>query len=94
MDGVGYEAGNVLPMRHRLGLEEIEADRAAHKAHVLASAKEAQASWMKHCRKVADERRKLVMDALPSDSVMRLMVSLLIDAERDHAKAEWVSEGK
>lgn len=57
-------------------------------------ARAAQESWMRHCRTVADERKAIVMRSLPDSTPLRLLVSLLIDAERDHAKAEWLARGK
>lgn len=49
----------------------------------------AQETWLRTCRQKADVRKKLVMDAL-SDSRLdiRLLVSLYVEAERDHAAAQ------
>lgn len=54
----------------------------------------AQESWMRYCRRIADERKELVLKSLPDNIPLKLMLSLLIDAERDHAKAEWIAVGK
>lgn len=71
------------------GMQEADPDTFRTDAQI------AQESWMRHTRKVADERKALVLNAIPVDRVsLRLMLSLLIEAERDHAKAEYVAVGK
>lgn len=74
--------GEVIPMGFEAGQIHEE------------DARTAQESWLRHCRGVADERKAIVMKHLPDTVSMRLLISLLIEAERDHAKAEFVARGK
>lgn len=63
--------------------------------NVADEAQRARMDWMRRCRKVADERKAIVMKALAPDAIsVRLMLTLYVEAERDHAKAEFVAEGK